>query len=629
MSPEQIAGDVLATDTRSDVYALGVVAFETLSGRLPHEFKGRSLPDAVRMIAHESPLRLGSVVPACTGDIECIVAKALEKEKERRYASAAEMATDLRRFLADEPILARPPSVAYQIRMFARRNRALVGAAGLVVAILIVATMVSVGQAMRAVRAENDARQQEAEARTAQARAETSAEAATLEAAKLAATNEFLQDIFAAVDPGKPHGDRDVTVTEVLAAAGERLNNGDLAGEPGVEAAARTAIGNAYRALGKPQEGEPHLRRAVELGRSAYPAGHADLAFSMHKLARVYEDEGRYDEAEALYRESLAMRRELLGETHKDVATSLNNLGWLLNLRGDAVGAEALQREALDMRRRLYGDEHVDIATSLNNLASALYAQGRHREAESLYRESLEMDRRLRGPTHANIATTMSNLAVVLQELGQIDEARSTLRDALAAGEAAWGPDHPTVGTFKNNLARLLAAERNFEEAETLYRSAIDLDARARGPDHPNVVSGMTNLAAMLIASGSLDQADVLLDEIMARIAGNPEMPAIRGLYAGYHRAALRLKQERYVEAESIAAGLVSDAIAAMPPGHWITGTMLALRARCLTHLGRTGEARTDYERAREILIATFGEAHKRVVELDAALAELDAEAGG
>jgi len=629
MSPEQVAGDALATDTRSDVYALGVVAFETLSGRLPYDLKGRTLPEAARIIESRPPERLGRQAPDCTGDVECIVAKALEKEKEQRYGSAAEMAADIRRFLADEPILARPPSVAYQLRKFARRNRILVTAAGVVVLVLVGATLFSAQQAWRAVRAEADARVQFREARSAQAQAEASAEAARLETAKLAATNQFLQDLFASVDPAGPQGARDVTVAEVLSAAARQLDEGGLPAQPEVEAAARTAVGNAFRALGKPSEAEPQLLRAVELGREVHPEGHADLAFSLHKLARVYEYLGRYEEAEATYRESLAMRRAILGEEHADVATSLNNLGWLRERRGNPTEAEALHREALAIRRALWGEEHVEVATSLNNLASALYAQGRLQESEALYRQSLDLDRRLRGETHANVAATMSNLAVVLQELDQFDEALSLLRDAVRVTHAAWGEDHPNVATAMNNLARLLANREQYAEAEQLYRDAIEIERRARGPGHPNVVNSMTNLAAMLVRSEALDQAEAQLDEVMRVLAEHSNLPPIHGLSARFHQASLRLRQERYVEAEAIAATIIEDAAAALPPNHWYLGEFLMLRARCLKHLERIDESRALFREARTILAAAFGEEHPRVAKVDAALAELETQPPG
>jgi eukaryotic-like serine/threonine-protein kinase len=250
MSPEQISGDVAALDTRSDVYALGVILYEVIAERPPYELDRKSLAEAARIIQDATPTRLSFGTRAVAGDVETIVAKALEKEKERRYGSAAELAEDIRRFLRDEPISARPPSAAYQVRRFARRHKAIAGGALIALLALVVGVVATSWQAVRASRAE----------RVAEARASE----AEQERAKAEAVTSFLTEMLGSVDPSQARG-RDVSVREALDAAAARIEAGGMAAQPGVEIAVRNVIGTTYSSLGHFDAAERHLRAALDL----------------------------------------------------------------------------------------------------------------------------------------------------------------------------------------------------------------------------------------------------------------------------------------------------------------------------------------------------------------------------
>lgn len=623
MSPEQVAGDSRELDTRSDVYALGVVAYELLTGRLPYELSGRSIPEAARVIREEEPTPLRSVNRVFRGDIDTIVAKALAKERQRRYASAAELAADIRRYLSDEPILARPPSALYQLGKFARRNRALVGGVAVAFVALAVGMVASTWQALRARSAEQLANRRLEEARQARALAETSGAAARREADKARAVNTFLQDMLATADPSHSPGQPELTVKEALARAAVELEKGSLQKQPEIEVLVRATIGNTYRSLGDYAGAEPHLKRAVELGRALYPEGHEDLAFAQNKLARLLQAMGRYADAQPVFEECLDMLRRLHGAEHPEVAKLLSNLGWLLYERGEYDRAESIQREALDLRRRLLSGEHTDIATSLNNLAITLSARGDLDGAERMLRESLAMDRKLRGDLHPNIAATMSNLALTLREKGEPEEAESLLRQALDLARRAHGGDHPDVATAIHNLALLIRERGRLDEAEQLYREALELNRRLLGERHPRTAGTLMNLALVLQNQRDLDGAEALLNEAVAINRETLGEVHPTTLMALYHLAGNHTLGERHDLAEPILARIVAAAGRSLPAGHWQTGMYLGLHGKCLMRQGRYAEAEAALLRSVEVLEAAFGPAHPRTTGAIATLADL------
>jgi Tfp pilus assembly protein PilF len=536
MSPEQVGGDPAALDTRSDVYALGVVLYELLAGRLPHDFKRGQVAEGIRIIREEEPSRLSVVSRTFRGDIETIAAKALSKERERRYQSAADLASDIRRYLNHEPIVARPPTTAYQLRKFARRNRALVAGVAATLVALITGVVVSSWQAVRATRAERIAtsslgeaqearalaerRQRESEeARAAEAEqrlaAEASARRARSEAAKAEAVNTFLQSMLSSVDPSNLKG-RDVTVRQVLDEAAKKVAEGSVRSQPEVEAAVRTTLGKTYQALGLYPEAEPHLRQALQTRRASLGPEHPDVAASLADLATLLQHRGDPAGAEPLSREALAIRRKALGDEHPDVAASLNSLAWVLQARGDLAGAEPLSREALAIRRKALAAEHPDVAMSMNELANIIEARGDLAGAEPLYREALAIRRKALGAEHPDVAASLNNLALLLQTRGDLAGAEPLYREALAIWRKALDAEHPTVATCVNNMAALLLARGDLAGAEPLFQEALSSFRKALGDEHPSVATSMDNLARVRMDRGNLAGAEPLSREALA-----------------------------------------------------------------------------------------------------------------
>jgi len=503
MSPEQVLADPLELDIRSDVYALGVVLYQMLARRLPYKISSR-LPEAVRTIQEDEPKPLSTVSSTYRGDIETIVGKALEKDKARRYSSAAELAADIRRYLHDEPIMARPASTIYHLQKFARRHKALVSGLAAVFVVLIAGIIVSTREAARANR----------------------------EAATSRAISDFLQnDLLAqasAANQARPNNkpDPDLKVRTALDRAAARIA-GRFDRQPEVEAAIRDTMGQTYTDLGLYPEARTQLERALDLRRQVLGAKNPETLRTMERVGYVAFLQGQYPEAESVLGNTLEMQRRVLGSEYPDTLKSMDDLAVVYREQGKYPQAGALGAQVLGIRRRTLGPEHPDTLASMNSLAIVYRDQGKYEQAEALTSQTLEIRRRVLGPEHPDTLRSMNNLANVYINEDKYEQAEALYSQSLEIRRHVLGTDHPETLQSMVNLSIAYFAEGKFAQAEALDSQVVEIQGRVLGPEHPKTLSSMHSLATAFLAQGKYTQAESLdreTLEIRRRILG-PEHP--------------------------------------------------------------------------------------------------------
>jgi serine/threonine protein kinase len=529
MSPEQVSGDPEEIDTRSDVYALGVVLYQLLTGKLPHDLKGRSLPDAVRIIREEQHGPLSTMDRTLRGEIETIISKALEKNKERRYASALDLALDIRRYLNNEPIIARPATAIYQLRKFAQRHKALVGGAAATFIVLIAAIVMINASRIEAGRERTEAQRQTQIVQ--------------------AVNNFWNMEVLAQASPSMT-ADRGLTMREALDAAAERIEG--RFEDAAIEAAIRYAIGMTHRSLGELPQASEHLEKSLalsrnslgfthlqtvqamdglgelyvwlgrvdeaealltqarEIARTSFASDHAIQLEVLNDLAQLYQLQSKYKEAEDLYLREMPAHCKALGEEHVETLSANNGLAMLYDTQGRVDLAEPLYVRNLEVILRKKGKDHPDAMTASSNLG-ALYLQQRNLEkADELLSGVLETCRRVRGDNHPETIVGYGNLAVVRMEQNRLDEAQALLEQAVEASRRTLGEESLDTLTAKNNLGNLYQRQAKTGQAEELYKGNLDVCRRVLGESHFQTIVAAGGLAKVCVDLNRLDEAERL-----------------------------------------------------------------------------------------------------------------------
>ena len=506
MSPEQVLADPLALDTRSDVYALGVILYELLAGKLPYALS-RQLAEAMRTIQEIDPNPLSSINRVYRGDIDTIVSKALEKDKARRYESAADLAGDIRRYLEDLPITAKPASTSYQIKKFAKRHKALVTSVAAVFVVLVIGVVVSTAEAVRARRAERKAQQQSEIA---------------------SAVNDFLQkDLLSqasAYYQSKP--DPDMKVRTALDRAAQNIS-GKFNRQPEVEAAIRDTIGSTYTDLGLYAEGHSHLERALELDKKIWGPENQKTIATMLRLAETEELQGKYTDAEALAKQTLELSRRALGPENMLTLRTMNRLTSVYDELGKYSDGEALGSQAVDISRRVNGPEATETVDSMYFLAIMYYEEGKFAQAEDLNSKVLGIRRRVLGQDNPDTLNAMNNLAASYADDKKYAESVAINEQLIESRRRVLGPEHPDTMDAMVNLAFDYRGEKKYADAETIDRKVLEIQKRVLGPEHPSTLRSMHNLANDVRAQGRLAEAqamDIKTLEIRRRVLG-PENP--------------------------------------------------------------------------------------------------------
>ncbi len=558
-SPEQLSGDPSQTDTRTDVYALGVVLYEMLTGGHPIRVT-TPMADLIKAITETEPQppsirardpQAGVAPPrppaaGLNDEIDTIVLKALAKQPDRRYQSVQALREDVQRYFANEPLEAKRDSRWYVLRKTLRRHRGAVTAAACFALLLLGFGITMSVLYHRTVQAEARAQQQ------AQI-AGQQAQVADRQAVKASMVSGFLEQMLGSVDPARQG--RDVLVRDVLDQAVLQLET-NLSEQPEVKAALHTSIGNAYRSLGLYDEAEAQLRTAMTIRQALGNDQDLDYAASLSNLAAVQASRAEYAEAIDLYDEALEIYRQYVADDDPLLALCLNNLGAVLVQAGQPEAAEPLYRQALEINRRRFGDvPHPDLALSIIHLAGLSYVRGDFPESERLYRQALDVYRTLFGNEHPVVAYCLSNIALALQGAGDFEAAEQLHREVIDLRRRLFGEEHPDLAISLYYLAHLLHVTGRPEEAQDPCRRALELQRRLLPESHPDTARTLLLLSKIMLELSDSAGAEAAVREARAILAdAYPERPLTVTRFTDFHHAWTRPTQPDEFHAQLPAA---------------------------------------------------------------------------
>jgi eukaryotic-like serine/threonine-protein kinase len=552
MSPEQADANVQDglhdIDTRTDVYSLGVVLYVLLAGLQPFETKQRQkqpLDELLRKLREEEPpspshkvstdrdtsaataaargTEPKQLVSLLRGDLDWIAMKALEKDRTFRYGAPSELAADIRRYLNNEAVVARPASAGYRLRKYARRHRVAVGVAAGLVLLLAAFSLVQALQLRRITRERDRATR----------------------------ITDFMTGMFKVSDPSEARGNS-VTAREILDKASNDMGTG-LAKDPEVQSQMMQVMATTYTNIGLYARAHELAKRALDARMRLHGPDDPKTLESMTQLGWIVDREGHYAEAEKLERQALAGERRVVGPEDPLTLETMDDLAFVMEGLGHAEETEKLEREVIEISTRRLGPESTQTLQSMNRLGIALFDQSRYAEAEQEYRQLLEVTRRVLGADHPRSLSAMNNLALALVSQGRYSEAEPLCRQVLAMYGRVFGPEHRNTISATQTLVKVLTAEGHLADAEKLAREALAIQSRTLGPEHPHTLLSQCVLANLLFKEGHVQDAEKLQREalvVQVRVLGPNSADS---LVSQNSLAGMLITEGQFAEAEKIA----------------------------------------------------------------------------
>lgn len=587
MSPEQAALTSVDVDTRTDIYSLGVLLYELLTGVTPFDTRQlikSGLSEMLRVIREEEPPRLSTklrrmpapeikdvaqrresepvkLIRDLRGDLDCIAMKALAKDRVQRYATANGLAMDVQRYLAGEPISARSPSALYKFRKTVARNKPLFAGTGIVVTLLVFFLLM-------------------------EHRAHRKAE---IEAAKNQQVTRFLEEMLQGVGPSAALGKDTTILREILDKTSTQIGSG-MTDQPAVEAEVRSVMGMVYREIGVNDRAENMDRSALAIYQKLAGANSREAAAVLDELGLALISQGKPSEAEGAERQSLEIRRRLFGNENAEVATSLHDLAHAEMDAGKWSEAEALTRESLAIRQKLFGDDSLPVADSLRNLGILQGDQGNWADAEATEWKVLAIRQKYLGPEHPWVASTLADIAWVEGGRGKLDEAAALDRQALVMREKLLSPDHPDTAKSLYLLGERERQRGNFPEASSLLTDARAAQLKLGIQGTPTYLDTLRSLGLILEAQGKFVEAEDLRREIQATWLKLGRSDTPRALTDLGDLIQVIMAQGKMTEAQQLFARVALSAVTNMPS----SASLLILGASLNARESRWQEAAGD-----------------------------------
>ena len=604
MSPEQMSPGLEDIDTRTDVYSLGVVLYELLTGFLPTDTKpGQTLADRIKQLKESDPPRPSTKVhlnrasstskaqergtdptQLCSllrGDLDWITMKALERDRTRRYGTPSELAIDIGHYLRHEPVTARPASVSYQVAKYVRRHRFGVSAVA-VLALLLASFAIMQALQLRRITRERD---------------------------RASRITDFMVGMFKVSDPNEARGNK-VTAREILDKASNEIETG-LAQDVEVQTQLMQVMAQTYVNLGLFSRAQGLAERALANRRQALGPNHPKTLESMTQLGWILDREGRELQAEKLIRETLETQRRVLGREDPLTLETTDDLAVVLEKEGHYADEEKIERELISIRTKKLGPEHPQTLRSMLNLGNALHGESRFAESEKQYRDLIQIDKRLFGEGHPWLLAAMHNLANLMQEQGRYDEAERLFRETLEIEQRVLGPEHPdTVSTMTNLANTLVFGPGKSIEAEALYRKALEIGQRTLGPEHSYTLAAKEGLANLLSTQGHYAEAEKLHREILATRLSVLGPDHTDTLLSGYNLGDVLLHEGHYADADKTLRETLRSQIRVLGPENPDTLASKAFLARILIKEGNPKEAEDLAREAFEVQHRLLGPQH-------------------